>query len=390
VALKIVCSGYLIRYPVGGFSAHHLQYLLGFQQLGHEVVYFEHFGWPQSCYDFAANTMTDDARYGLAYWAALREQVGLSLPWCYVAADGHTYGLSRDALAAACDGCDVYFNLSNINWIPELNNCRRRVLIDTDPVFTQINAHGLGGPLDRYQALFTYGMNVHRPGCSMPTAGGRWLPTRQPVVLDLWPVSPGPQRGAFTTLMNWSAYGAHRHEGREYGQKDREFAAYLDFPRQAHENMEVAVHLPRAVHQRLLKGGWRVADPRVPSASLARFRDYAQASAAEFAVAKHGYVTTNSGWFSDRSACYLALGRPVILQDTGYGGTLPCGRGLMSFADLPQAAAAVRSVRADYAEHCSAARSIAEEYFDARRVLTDLLEKSLDARPAPRAQGQEA
>jgi hypothetical protein len=376
VSLKIVCSGHLIRYPVGGFTAHHLQYLLGFQQLGHQVVYFEDFGWPQSCYDFAANTMTDDPSYGLQYWNTLLGQLGVRLPWCFLSADGQCFGMSRDRLDQACRECDIYFNLSNINWIPELWGCRRRVLIDTDPVFTQIRAHGLGGSFDRYHSLFTYALNIINPDCTVPDAGESWLPTRQPVALDIWPGSSAPKHGRFTTLMNWTAYGEHQHEGRTFGQKDREFDAYFDFPARVGETLELAVRVPQDVRQRMERGGWHIADPRGPSQSLTHFRDYVQNSAAEFALAKHGYVITRSGWFSDRSACYLALGRPVILQDTGFSSALPCGLGLLTFANPDEATAAVRTVRVDYEAHCRAARSIAREHLDSRIVLTDLLDKS--------------
>src|SRR4051794_36282909 len=205
MSLRIVCSGYLVRYPLGGFSFHHLQYLLGLSRLGHKVTYFENFGWPDSCYDPSDDSMRSDARYGLRYFAKLRSDFGLSdMPWCYLAEDGTAHGLSRPALADTIRDCDLYLNLSNINWIDELAECRKRVLIDTDPVFTQIDGHGMGTMLQRHHVHFTYGENVHRAGCTMPLAGLQWRPTRQPVVLDLWPVClPNPD-APVTTVMNWS------------------------------------------------------------------------------------------------------------------------------------------------------------------------------------------
>src|SRR5262245_6775550 len=138
MGLKILVSGHLVRYPLGGHSWHHLQYLVGLQRLGHQVWFFEHYGWPDSCYDPVRNDMTSDPAYGLAYLAALLRPHELADRWCYLAEDGRAHGITREQLAQLCRECDLYLNLSNINWIPELEACRRRVLVDTDPVFTQI------------------------------------------------------------------------------------------------------------------------------------------------------------------------------------------------------------------------------------------------------------
>src|SRR5262249_36631664 len=195
--MKVVCSGHLVRYPLGGHSWHHLQYLIGLQRLGHDVTFFEDYGWSYSCYDPTCAGWTAIPEYGLAYTRNLFRDYGFTGRWCYLGEDGSAHGMRREDLAQACRECDLYFNLSNINWIPEVRECRRRVLVDTDPVFTQIDGHGIGGPFSSYHVLFTYGENVNRPCCSMPTAGVRWLPTRQPVVLDLWPVTPGDPSAPF-------------------------------------------------------------------------------------------------------------------------------------------------------------------------------------------------
>jgi hypothetical protein len=147
MSLKILCSGILVRYPVGGISWHHLQYLVGFRQLGHEVTYFEDYGWPRSCYDLEAHEMTANPDYGIRYLVTLLRPHGLDGNWCYLAEDGTVHGMSRPELAKRCRQCDVYVNLSNLNWIEEVQECRRRVLVDTDPVFTQIGALGMGGAI---------------------------------------------------------------------------------------------------------------------------------------------------------------------------------------------------------------------------------------------------
>jgi hypothetical protein len=375
--LKIVCSGHLIRYPLGGFSWHHLQYLVGLRRLGHEVIYFEDYGWPTSCYDPARDDMTANPSYGIAYLLSLLRPHGLDGRWCYLAEDGTAHGMPRERLAQLCRECDVYLNLSGINWIPEVKQSRCRVMVDTDPVFTQIGGHGIGGPFSRYHALFTYGENVHRFSSGMPTGEARWLPTRQPVVLDLWSTEAGDRHAPLTTVMNWSAYGDREHEGWVYGQKDREFEPFFGLPRDTGEAMEVAVNAPAAVRERLAGGGWQLADPLEVTRDPWIYQRYLRASRAEFSVAKHGYVSTRCGWFSDRSSGYLATGRPVVVQDTGFSDFLPCGQGLMAYRTPQEAVAAIRRLNDDYEAHCCAARVVAEEYFDARQVLADLLERSL-------------
>jgi hypothetical protein len=381
MSLKILCSVHLVRYPLGGFCWHHLQYLLGFERLGHQVAFFEDFGWAGSCYDPAGEVMTSDPSYGVRFVEGLLARHGFRGQWCYLAEDGRAHGtLSREALGDWCRDCDVYFNLSNMNWVEELGACRRRVLVDTDPVFVQIGAHGAGGRLEDHHRLFTYGENVHRPGCSMPTAGLRWLPTRQPVVLELWDGSGGDAPGGhrpFTTVTNWSAYGEHQYQGRVFGQKDREFRRFMDLPARSGEALELAISAPPEVEGLLTTHGWRLADPLKVSVGPEDYRAYLRGSAGEWCVAKHGYVATESGWFSDRSAAYLASGRPVVLQDTGYSRVLPCGEGLMAFREPGEAADAIRRVRRDLPKHRRAARRLAEEYFGSHSILGDLLERSL-------------
>ncbi|HEY0008595.1 MAG TPA: hypothetical protein VGB55_07720 [Tepidisphaeraceae bacterium] len=375
--LRILCSGHLIRYPVGGFTFHHLQYLVGLKRLGHEVYFFENWGWPRSCYDAEQHDMTDDPSYGIRYMLPFFKQHGLENAWCYLAEDGKTHGMSRERLADICRDCDLYLNLSNINWIDELETCRRRVLVDTDPTFTQIGGHGMGGPFERYAVRFTYGEKVHQPDSSMPTAGVSWLPTRQPVVLDLWSVEPTPPNAIFSTIMNWTAYGDKEFEGRVYGQKDRQFEPFFDLPKRVSQDLSIAIGSPpEQVTKRLSAEGWTLLDSKEISKTPATYQDFIRNSKAEFCVAKHGYVSTRCGWFSDRSTAYLASGRPVVVQDTGFSDFLPTGQGLMAFNCPDEAIDAIDKVNSDYATHCVAARRVAEEHFDSDRVLTHLLERS--------------
>lgn len=376
MSLTIVCSGSLLRMPLGGMTWHHLQYVVGLRRMGHRVVYVEHFGWPRSCYDPTIDRMTSDAGYGLAYVRPLLERFGIS-EWCYLAEDGQVHGMPRNDLLDALRQSDLQLNLSGSNWFDELALCRRRVLIDTDPVFTQIGAHGLSGAMERHQVLFTYALNVGGEGCTMPTAGHRWLTTRQPVVMGLWPVTPADAGAAFTTVMSWSAYGPRAHEGRTYGQKDVQFRAVIDLPRASGMRLEVAVGAPPQVRAELAAAGWAVREATAVSLDPWQYQQYLQRSRGEFSVAKHAYVTTRSGWFSDRACGYLASARPAVIEDTGIGRHVPTGDGLLTFSDLPGAIEAMSRIEADYAHHCRAARKIAETHFAAERVLGELLEQCL-------------
>jgi hypothetical protein len=377
MALKIVCSGFVVRLPLGGFTWHHLQYLAGLARLGHEVLYFEDWGWANSCFDPSINDMTASPNYGIRYMRNVFNRIGLECPWTYLAEDGRCYGMPREELAKRCRESDLYLNLSNINWIPELESCRRRALIDTDPVFTQVGAHGAGGGFSRYDVLLTYGENVGQTSSSMPTAGHSWLPTRQPVVLDFWSTSLPHNDAPYTTIINWAAMPDQYFEGRLYGQKDREFSLFFDLPQCTGERMEIAVNGPPAVKSRLEHGGWALSEPFVVASDPWNYQEFVCRSRGEFCVAKHGYVSTRCGWFSDRSCAYLASGRPVVLQDTGFSTNLPCGEGLIAFKTFDDAVGGLRAVSAALERHSYAARNIAEVYFDSNIVLNDLLEKSL-------------
>ena len=371
----------MIRFPVGGFVWHHFQYLAGLGDLGHDVIYFEDYGWKKSCYDPSCDLMSGDPNYGIAYLQDFLRRYELEIRWCYLAQDGTAHGMSREELADCCRDSDLYLDLSNVNSIPESALCRRRVLVDTDPVFTQIGALG-SASLSDYDVLFTFGENVHQPGCTMPTADRNWLPTRQPVVTRLWPVEKADPDAPFTTVTSWDSR-EHRHRGHVFGGKAREFEPFFTLPKDADQIMEIALGIepkisdPKTVLQRLTNGGWRVRNAMEVTRTPECYQRYLSASRAEFSVAKNGYVSAQCGWFSERSAVYLASGRPVVLQDTGFSRFLPCGEGILAFRDRDAAISAIRHLRDNFDAHARKARALAEEFFDSRRVLSELLERSL-------------
>ena len=363
MSLKILCAGYLVRCPLGGLSWHHLQYLAGFDHLGHEVMFVEHFGWPRSCYNPDQKDVGSDPSYGIRYISDVFARCGLRIKWSYFAEDGSVFGASKEEVNDFCTDCDLYINLSNLNSIPQSERCRRRVLVDTDPVFTQIGAQGLG--FDGYDVRFSYGELVHQNGCSMPTANLQWIPTRQPVVLDLWTFTTGDPSAPYNTVINF------------FFERAREFEPYFSLPRIADEPMQIAANAPANVKAKLARGGWCLADPAMVTRDCWTYQEYIKSSRAEFCVAKHGYVATNCGWFSDRTTAYLASGRPAVVQDTGFSRLLPCGEGLLPYRTRQEAIVAIKFLKKNYHKHCQSARRVIEEFFDARIVLSKLLNESL-------------
>jgi hypothetical protein len=348
-------------------------YLLGLRSLGHEVFYIEDTG--ECVYDPDQDAISTDPSYGTRYIHAALEPFGLGDRWSFVNYDGTYHGLSREAVQAFCADADLMVNLSGGSWFwrDEYLRIPRRVFIDSDPVFTQL-AIAKGEPwyvdfFRGFDRLFTFGANIGTPACDVPTSGFEWSPTWQPVVTDLWRTNGPPPCDRFTTLMTWRNESFTDVDGG----KDREFVAFLDLPSRTTSRFALAVNGPMEL---LAEHGWSPVEAMSVSRSLWDYRDFIQASKAEFGVAKHAYVSRRSGWFSDRTACYLAAGRPAVVQDTGWSAHLPEGTGLVGFSTLDEALAGLASVEGDYDAHASAAREIALEHFDASVVLPALLEEA--------------
>jgi len=280
---------------------------------------------------------------------------------------------------------DLFLNVSGACWLREAyRGTRVKAYLDSDPGYTQARLAAVdGGTADedtafsvdlirRHDVFFTLGERIGEPDCLIPTCGLRWHPTRQPIVLADWPVRRAPD-GAFTTVMSWKIEPTPPHlAGRAYGGKDVEFERFLDLPRQVPERLEVAL-AGAAPRERILAAGWQLADPRAASETMSAYRDYILASRGEWSVAKNTYVATRSGWFSTRSAAYLACGKPVVVQDTGFAADLERGPGLRPFSTVEEAVSGLAAVRTDYPRACEHARAVAERSFSAERVLGRLL-----------------
>jgi len=393
--LRIVVTGLIAQHPLGGVTWDYLQYVLGLRRLGHDVVYIEDSGaWPYVLDGGASGeefTVTDCSA-NVTYLAGVMARFGLEDRWAYRCPINGTWaGLSDAVRRDIVRSADLLLNVSSTVLHPEeYRAIPRLAFIDSDPVFTQTKlARGqqdFRAVVDAHDVHFSFG---ERLTDRVPATGHDWLPTRQPIVLDEWRTGT-PHRGVFTTVMNWASYNPVTFEGRTYGQKDVEFMRFLDLPARVTPQLEIAARgsgrrqLPDGLLNHLRYKGWNVVDPSEVCSDLDGYRRYIEGSMGEWSVAKNGYVEGQPGWFSCRSACYLAAGRPVVVQDTGFSKVLPVGDGLSCFSSLEEAADAIQRVTVDYERQSRAARAIADEYFGSDRVLVDLLEKAFAGREVTR------
>jgi len=376
--LRIVVCGLIAQYPLGGVAWDYVQYVAGLARLGHDVYYLEDTGqWP---YDPRAGGTGRSCDYNVEHLAAVMARFGLADRWAYrFAWESRWFGMGDAKREEVFRSADAVLNVSGCLARPqEYRSAGRLVYIDSDPVFTQVKlAKGqrdFRALVDAHDVHFSFGESL---GPQVPDTGHRWRPTRQPVLLDEWVTARAPTR-PFTTVMNWSSYNVVELDGMRYGQKDVEFMRFVDLPERIRPSrLEIAMNAAgknaNAPLGLLKRKGWTFVSPDEVAGTMDDYRGFIQSSTAEWSVAKNGYVQGRAGWFSCRSACYLAAGRPVVVQDTGFGDVLPTGEGLIAFASLEQAVAAIRAIEADTARHSRAAREIAARYFASDRVLTALI-----------------
>ena len=380
--MRIIVTGLVGQYAFGGVAWDYLQYVAGFRQLGHEVFYLEDTeAWP---YDPINATISADCSYNVRYLSEVMQRLDLGNQWIYRnAADGTYHGVSETTAKAFCASADLFVNVSGCGWLrPEYLAIPKKIFIDSDPMFTQIGlALGMQEVINRIGAHdfhFTFAEHINAPDCRVPHGGLKWIPTRQPVVLDWFPVPTTPPRDVFTTVMNWVSYKPSEYAGETWGQKDIEFRKFLDLPARTPQKFEIAMGRGQGQQrptELIRHHGWEIIEPDEALPDPWTYRDYLRNSKGEWSVAKEGYRKSRSGWFSCRSACYLALGRPCVLQDTGWSAHYPTGTGLFAFATVDEAQAGITAINADYAKHAAGARAVAEKMFDARQVLGDMLKQ---------------
>lgn len=386
--LRIIVTGLAALYPVGGVAWDYLQYPIGFARLGHDVVYHEDsWSWP---YNPVEKTYTSDAAYSVEYISSFFDRYApeLATRWHYLHLHETSYGMRREAFDEAARNADLFLNVSGACMIPEnLSSRCVKVFLDTDPGYNQImlserlswseNVERWCETVAAHDQHFTYAENIHGADCIVPHAGYSWKTTRMPIVLDLWgsPVPPAPPAAApWSTIMTWNAFkGKLVYKGVEYSSKGAEFERLMGLPARVSAPLKVAVGGVNAPLHQLAENGWNVVDGPEATSTPEKYKKFLLESRGEISPAKHVYVAMRTGWFSCRSACYLAAGRPVAVQDTGFTSVIPSGEGIVAFNSIEEAAAAVTAIEADYARHASAAAAMAGEYFDSGKVLSKFI-----------------
>ncbi len=376
----VIVVGFIGKIPVAGMSLYHLHYIAGLQELGYEVHYVEHLNAEGQCYDPAADVMTENAGYAIGYLGELLPRFGVALDHLsFIDRQNVCHGSGWEALRSGLSRADFVLTICDPAWFDEMERCPRRCFVDGDPLFTQMALLEKGSPkskaLKHYDTLFTYGTRIGMPDCTVPEAGRKWIPTRPVVSTRLWDSTPPASVFPITTVMNWAAGRDVTHDGVVYGHKNREFERFIDLPALSPHPLALAVGGP-APKERLREHGWDLIDPLDVSRSISAYQRFIAASWADFGIAKHAYVQSRSGWFSDRSTCYLAGGRPVLHQETGFSDWLPAGEGVLSFSTMDEAVEAIARLDADYTRHAKAARSIAEEHFEAAKVIGHMLDEA--------------
>lgn len=383
MAKRIVIAGSLAQKPRhGGHTWVFLQYLLGFKRLGWDVLFLDQLE-PEMCVDDRGQPCDLDRSVNLRYLLEVMGRFGLSDSFALIYNHGERFvGLSRNQVMERVRNSAFLLNVMGFLSDEEILSCApKRVFLDIDPGFGQMwRALGLHDPFHGHDAFVTIGENIGQPGCDIPTCGLDWITTRQSIVLDYWPSQHSGHNGQpFTSIAGWrGAYGPLAYKGKTYGLRVHEFRKFIELPRLSQQPFQLALDIhPAEVNDigLLTDNAWSLVDPKVVASDPWVYRSYIQHSKAEFMVAKNMYVQANSGWFSDRSMCYLASGRPVVAQDTGISQLYRTGEGLLTFTTLEEARAGVEEVSRDYERHSRAARAIAEEYFDSDKVLTRLLNK---------------
>jgi hypothetical protein len=377
--VRVFVSGMIAGDPhQGGATWAVLQYILGLRNLGHDVYLVEPIA-PASLRPAGTSLSTSvnaryfhdvAARFDLTTRAALLRQ------------DTHeTVGLRYVDLVEAARGSDLLINISGMLTDPGLFELiPRRVYLDLDPGFNQLwhAVEGIDVRFGGHTHFVTVGCAIGTPQSDVPTCGRTWLPTLQPIVLSEWPMTPGNPSAAWTTVGNWRGYGSIEYRGVVYGQRVHSFRRFMELPGRTRAQFRPAL----AIHPAELKDldalhthAWELADPAAVAGTPDSYREFIQRSKGELGIAKSGYVDSRCGWFSDRSLCYLASGRPVVAQDTGFGYYLPTGEGLFAFSTVDEAVDAIATASTDYERHCRRAREIAEAHFRAEAVLGGLLER---------------
>ena len=375
--LTIIFSGMIAADPFqGGAAWAILQYILGLRRLGHRVFFIEPIH--SSAVQSSGSDLQTSVNAGF-FSKVMGDFDFADSSALLLSGTRQTVGLPYERLLEVACEADMLINVSGmLDDERLLDQIATRVYLDLDPAFVQLwhTVQGIDMRFAAHTHFVTIGLAIGQNGCTVPTCGRQWLTTLQPIVLEHWPVASDIVHHGLTTIGNWRGYGSIEHEGRFYGQKVHSLRQYIELPTRTNTPFMPALSIHRDEKNdvaALSANAWQCLDPAVVAQTPQHYQKFIQGSWAEFGIAKSGYVESRCGWFSDRSVCYLASGRPVIAQETGFSKFLPCGIGLLSFGSGEEALAGIESLTADYSLHTRVARAIAEDFFDSDKVLSRLL-----------------
>lgn len=378
----VIVSGALANRPRNGGGAWaRLNWLLGLRRLGCDVFFLEQIRG-DTCVNDAGVPVAPEASVNVAYFRDVLAAFGLDRGAALIIDDKTSlWGLQHGELLDVADAADLLINISGHLTLESLfHRIHRKAYVDLDPGFTQMwQANGVGEThLAGHDFYFTVGENIGTPDCPIPTCGLRWRRKPRFVVLEEWPVADCADRQRFTTVAAWRGeFGRVEYNGRSYGLKAHEFRKFMTLPQRVPWTFEIALNIhpsDAADQQALQRSGWHLTDPKRVADDPFAFRRYVQQSAGEFSAAQGIYVDTRSGWLSDRTAAYLASGKPALVQNTGFDRNYPVGEGLVPFSTLNEAVAGAERIARDYERHARAARLIAQTHFNSDVVLPRLLE----------------
>ena len=389
--MRIIVGGFIGLFPTGGATWDYIQYPLGLKMMGHDVYYIED-TMLYPVYQKEGDDW-DDCTGTVVYLKQAMEKVGMGDRWAFRdVATGKLFGMSESKFKEILSTADVLMNVSSSLFMrEEYQQVPVKMLIDTDPMFTQYQYHdklSKGGEaaaaaktyMEAHDLFFTFGLNIGQPDCRIPQFGFKWHTTKKPIIMSEWQTSSlnGTKFG-FTTVMNWTERPDFIFENETWGQKNKEFKKFYNLPVLSGEKFEIIINRPKdektaEAMNFLRECGWDILNADSLISDKEHYRSFVQKSMAEFSITKETYIKSNSGWFSGRSAVYLASGRPVATQDTKWSRYIPSGNGLIAIQDLESATDAVKAIKANYKHHSKAATEIAKEYFDSSKILGDILE----------------
>lgn len=381
--MKVIVGSDIAHYTrsVGQFD-NRMSYVACLRQLGHEAIVLSDV-YAERCFDASYRPVGFDDFDGARDFDRLGKAYADDLVYGLIYEGGaQTAGMSFDEAVAEAESADVLINIGGKLTTPEVvDPVPCKIFVDLAPGKTQVyeTAYEIDQGLSRHDLFYTVGLNVGSPSCVIPTGGVEWHGWKHPVPLALWPpvVDAGATR--FSTISGWAGKETFVLDGRYSGEKSNQWQSFLGVPERARQEMEIALRLPEGYEEdaaSLREHGWTISDP-LQLRDLADYQRFVRASRGEFSVANQRYTEYRSGWFSERSARYLASGKPVIVQSTGFEDHVAAGKGLLTYTTLDEAVAAIESVNSDYLEHCAAARAIAEQHFDGAALLAGMLETAV-------------